>query len=77
MGGRLPLIGIQNAIGKTRVIRIHLDDSRVEILESKNPLFEIPLTGAVAGDDYYFIANPGLRVKPRGDLVMLAIPLRD
>ena len=71
------LIGIQNAIGKTRVIRIHLSDHRVEILESKNALFEIPLTGAVVGDDYYFIANPGLKVKPKGDLVMLAIPLRD
>ncbi|HYC92347.1 MAG TPA: SMP-30/gluconolactonase/LRE family protein [Thermoanaerobaculia bacterium] len=71
------LIGIQNAIGKPRVIRIHLDHHRVEILESKNALFELPLTGAVAGDHYYFIANPGLRVKPKDDLVMLAIPLRD
>ncbi|HEX6088501.1 MAG TPA: SMP-30/gluconolactonase/LRE family protein [Thermoanaerobaculia bacterium] len=71
------LIGIQNAIGKTRVIRIHPDDGRVEILESKNPLFEIPLTGAIVGGDYYFIANPGLKKKPAGDLVMLAIPLRD
>lgn len=71
------LIGIQNAIGKTRVIRIHPEDGRVEILESKNPLFEIPLTGVIAGGEYYFIANPGLRKKPSGDLVMLAIPLRD
>lgn len=70
------LIGIQNAIGKPRVIRIHLADSRVEILESKNPLFEVPLTGAVAGDEYYFIANPGLKKKPQSDLVMLALPLR-
>lgn len=70
------LIGIQNAIGKPRVIRIHLADNRVEILESKNRLFEVPLTGAVAGDEYYFIANPGLLVKPKSDLVMLACPLR-
>lgn len=71
------LIGIQNAIGKTRVIRIHPDDGRVDVLESKNPLFEIPLTGAIVSGDYYFIANPGLKKKPAGDLVMLAIPLRD
>jgi sugar lactone lactonase YvrE len=71
------LIGIQNAIGNTRVIRVHPGDGRVEILESKNPLFEIPLTGAIAGDNYYFIANPGLKKKPAGDLVMLVIPLRD
>jgi sugar lactone lactonase YvrE len=71
------LIAIQNAIGRPRVIRIHLaDGNRVEILESQHPQFEMPLTGAVAGDDYYFIANPGLLVKPQGDLVMLAIPLR-
>lgn len=54
------LIGIQNAIGKPRIIRIDLATSVVEILEAKNALFEIP-TGAVAGDDYFFIANPGLR----------------
>lgn len=59
---RNTLIGIQNAIGKPRVLRIHLDDNnRVEILESKNALFEIPTTGVVVGREYYFIANPGLR----------------
>lgn len=55
------LIAIQNAIGRARVIRIDPTTGDVEILESKNPMFEIPTTGAVAGDDYYFIANPGLR----------------
>jgi sugar lactone lactonase YvrE len=55
------LIGIQNAIGKTRVIRIDPADGNVEILESGNPLFDIPTTGTVAGDDYYFIANSQLR----------------
>lgn len=55
------LIGIQNSIGKPRVIRLHLDTNRVEILESKNKLFELPTTGAIAGTEYFFIANPGLR----------------
>jgi sugar lactone lactonase YvrE len=55
------LIGIQNSIGKPRVLRVHLADNRAEILESKNGAFELPTTGAVAGNDYWFIANPGLR----------------
>lgn len=55
------LIGIQNAVGKPRVIRVQPENGQVEVLEAKNPLFEIPTTGAVAGNEYYFIANPGLR----------------
>ncbi|HEX2061295.1 MAG TPA: SMP-30/gluconolactonase/LRE family protein [Thermoanaerobaculia bacterium] len=55
------LIGIQNAIGRPRVIRIDPATGVVENLESRNPRFEIPTTGAVAGDELYFIANPGLR----------------
>jgi sugar lactone lactonase YvrE len=58
-GGKL--IGIQNAIGKTRVIRIDPANGDVEILESGNPHFDIPTTGTVAGDDYFFIANSQLR----------------
>lgn len=78
------LIGIQNAVGKPRVVRIHLADGRVEVLETKNAAFEIPTTGAVAGSDYWFIANPGLRsfdgstIWPMEKLeepVMLRIPL--
>ena len=55
------LIGIQNTTGKARVIRVDPANGNVEILESGNRLFEIPTTGALAGDHYYFIANPGLR----------------
>jgi sugar lactone lactonase YvrE len=55
------LIGIQNAIGAPRVLRIDPATGAVEVLESKNALFELPLTGAVVGDEYWFIANPGLR----------------
>lgn len=56
------LIGIQNATGKPRVLRIHLaDNNRVEILESGNEQFDLPTTGVVAGDAYFFIANPQIR----------------
>ena len=55
------LIGIQNAIGRARVVRLRPGSREVEVLESKNPLFEIPTTGAVAGGEYWFIANPCLR----------------
>ncbi len=55
------LIGIQNSIGNPRLIRVHLDTNRMEVLESKNRLFELPTTGAIVGGSYFFIANPGLR----------------
>ena len=52
------LIGIQNVLGAPRVMRIHVNDgNRVELLESKNPLMNVPATGVVAGDEYFFLAN--------------------
>lgn len=78
------LIGIQNSIGNPRVIRVHLGTNRVEVLESRNRFFELPTTGALAGDEYFFIANPGLRSFDDGqirpwdrleDPVMLRLPL--
>lgn len=79
------LIGIQSAIGNPRVIRIDPATGAVTLLESKNPLFELPTTGAFAKDAYYFIANPGLRsfdedhnIWPASKLqepVMLRLPL--
>lgn len=55
------LIGIQNSMGAPRVLRVHLAENRVEILESRNERFEIPTTGAIANGEYFFVANPGLR----------------
>lgn len=79
------LIGIQNSIGNPRVIRVHLDTNHVEVLESRNRLFELPTTGAIANGEYYFIANPGLRAfddegkiwpwERLEDPVMLRLPL--
>lgn len=80
------LIGIQNSMGNPRVLRVHLAENRVEVLESRNPLFELPTTGAIADGEYWFIANPGLRafdedgrIWPEAKLqepVMLKLPLR-
>jgi sugar lactone lactonase YvrE len=55
------LIGIQNAIGRPRVVRIDPATGVAENLESRNSRFELPTTGAVVGDEFWFIANPGLR----------------
>lgn len=74
---REKLIGIQNAIGKTRVIRIDPADGNVEILESGNPLFDIPTTGTVAGDDYFFIANSQLRAFDDDHTIWSMEKLRD
>ncbi len=34
---------------------------RLEVLERRNPIFNIPTTGAVAGSEFYYIANTQLR----------------
>jgi sugar lactone lactonase YvrE len=80
------LIGIQNSLGKPRVVRIHLDRPHVEILESKNERFDMPTTGVVVSDAFYFIANTGLRsfnadhtiwpAEKLADPVMMKIQLR-
>jgi sugar lactone lactonase YvrE len=79
------LLAIQNAVGNSRVIRIHLaDNNRIEVLEAGNPLFHLPTTGVVAGDSYFFVANSMLRAFDDGKIwpderlrepVMLRVPL--
>lgn len=60
------LVGIQNGVGRPRVIRVSLNDSRdavtaVKVLEAGNPQFDEPTTGTVAGGAFYFLANSQLR----------------
>ncbi|HSP17364.1 MAG TPA: hypothetical protein VLV78_21650 [Thermoanaerobaculia bacterium] len=60
------LIGIQNGVGRPRLIRIHLDAdrtavTRIEVLEAGNPKFDEPTTGVIANGVFYFLANPQLR----------------
>ncbi len=39
------------------------------IIESDNPYFEIPTTGEIAGDEYYYIANAQLRRFDENDVI--------
>jgi hypothetical protein len=61
------LIAVQNKIGpQTRVMRFELNTqmnsvARSTIIESGNPLFNIPTTGVIVNDEFYFIANSQLR----------------
>lgn len=59
------LVGIQNGEGMERVAQFRLDNTgyRVEslrVLESHNPQFRIPTTGAIVGNDFYYLANSQL-----------------
>ncbi len=60
------LLGIQNGYGAARVVRATLDRSglvaeRIEILESGQPLYEIPTTGAIHNGALFLIANSQIR----------------
>jgi hypothetical protein len=59
------LIAIQNAAMFPRVVRLRLARGgdrldRLEVLERRHPLYQIPTTGAVAGRQFYYIANSQL-----------------
>ncbi|MFO7652844.1 MAG: hypothetical protein R6X25_03375 [Candidatus Krumholzibacteriia bacterium] len=83
------LIGIQNMVAPGRVWRLSLDAAgrrllAAELLEAGHPAFRTPTTGAVAGDDFLFVANPFLQTDGRSPLgppppgeqhVVLRLPL--
>lgn len=58
------LIGIQNPdVHPGRVMCYHLSPdgkaiTRSEVLEAYNPIFDIPTTGVLIGDSFFFAANP-------------------
>ncbi len=59
------LIAVQNG-GLRKVIRFYLNEGQDEIirseaLEAYHPLFNLPTTGALVGNEFYFIANSQLR----------------
>lgn len=59
------LIAIQNSLQMERVVRMELDKKQNQvvgftIIERNNPVFDIPTTGVVAGNHFYFIANSQL-----------------
>lgn len=60
------LIAIQGMHGADRIIRIHLTDDGmrikgVKVLQQNHPLMNLPTTGVVADDSFYYIANSQLR----------------
>jgi sugar lactone lactonase YvrE len=60
------LVGIQNCVHDSgRVLRLHLNAQQdtivsAHVLESYNPLFEGITTAAIAGGEFYFVANTQL-----------------
>ncbi|HWR34541.1 MAG TPA: SMP-30/gluconolactonase/LRE family protein [Clostridia bacterium] len=67
------LIGVQNGLGNDRAARFYLNASgdaivSAEVLESRNPLFDIPTTGSIVGDDFYLLANAQLSKLNKGEI---------
>lgn len=59
------LIGIQNVYFPPAVVRYHLNEERTsvidaEVLVADHPLFNIPTTGVLVDDNFYFMANSQL-----------------
>jgi hypothetical protein len=60
------IIGIQNPdLHPGRVMRYFLNPemdtiARAEVIEAYNPLFDVPTTGTIVGDSFYFVANTQL-----------------
>ena len=62
---RTSLVGIQNGVHPGRVVQFDVDSGFTRILagrvlETYNPEFENPTTGAIDGDSFLFMANPQL-----------------
>jgi len=61
------LIAVQNGAGpQTRIIRFELNKTmdavtKATVLESQNPLYNIPTTGTIVEDEFFFIANSQLQ----------------
>ena len=85
------LVAVQNGAGRERIVRYRLDAKgerieRLEVLESRNPLFRTPTTGVVEGDAFVYLANPNLEALDEDgnlkkgahleEVVVLRAPLR-
>jgi hypothetical protein len=61
------LIGVQNGAGpQSRIVRFELNKTmdavtKTTVLESQNPLYNIPTTGTIVDDEFFFIANSQLQ----------------
>jgi len=59
------LVGVQNVIYPEAIVKFAINEDATKIddidfLISDQPVFDIPTTGVVVGDDFYFIANSQL-----------------
>ena len=66
------LLAIQNNLGRPRIVRIHPDEKRVDVLEAKNSLLQVPSTAVIAGNELFFMAN---RSNQPAERVVLKIAL--
>jgi hypothetical protein len=56
------LVGVQNSMGSPRVVMVRLDNTRTEatalkVLERRTQYTQLPTTGAIVGDTFYYITN--------------------
>jgi hypothetical protein len=56
------LVGVQNSMGSPRVVMVRLDSTRTEataldVLERRTQYSQLPTTGAIVGDTFYYITN--------------------
>jgi DNA-binding beta-propeller fold protein YncE len=67
------LIGIQNILFPESVMRFFPNSdwtsiSKIEFVTANEPGFDIPTTGVIVGDTFYFIANSQLRALEKGKI---------
>jgi hypothetical protein len=77
------LVGIQNPdLHPARVMRYILNGGldtivKAEVLETYNPLFDVPTTGTLVGDSLYFMANTQLEKRRPDNSMPPASELQD
>lgn len=67
------LVAVQNSLGAARIVRVDVAPSaravlRAQVLEAGNPLWRIPTTGAIRGDEYLYIGNSALDAHRDGEV---------
>lgn len=68
------LVGVQNSMGSPRVVVVRLDSTRTKatelnVLEYRTEYTQLPTTGAVVGDTFYYIANSQIDHYQRGKVL--------
>jgi hypothetical protein len=68
------LVGVQNSLGSPRVVVARLNSDRTEataliVLEYRTKYSQLPTTGALVGDTFYFITNSQIDHYKNGKLL--------